>query len=75
MYTRGTDGVMSARNRILAELERRDEVTPELCALVNWVLCGDEGLPAAALFPPDAADRLATSCTLACHLPGRDARP
>lgn len=68
MRTRGTDGLMLARNRLLAELERSREVTPELCDLANWIICGDEGLPLDALFPPEAVARLKASCTLACPL-------
>lgn len=68
---RGTDGVMLARNRVLAELERGAEVSPDLCAIVNWVICGDEGLGIEALFPAEAAERLMAACTLACPLPNR----
>ena len=68
MNSRGTDGLMLARNRVLAELERRGEVTPELCELTNWILCGDEGLSVEALFPAEAARRLTASCNLVCNL-------
>jgi len=68
---RGTNGVMLARNRVLVELERRREVSPELCELTNWVLCGDEGLGIEALFPAEVAERLLAGCTLACPLPRR----
>lgn len=73
MRTRGTDGLMLARNRVLAELERGGPVTSELCELANWIICGDEGLPLEAIFPPEAADKLASHCTLACHLDPRRA--
>jgi len=69
MYRRGTDGVMLARNRVLAEIERLGEVTPELCELANWVLCGDEGPEVDAIFPPEAAAKLTRTCTLVCPLP------
>lgn len=71
MNTRGTDGLMLARNRVLAELEQHGQVTPELCDLANWVICGDEGLPLDALFPPEAAEQLTRGCTLACPLSQR----
>ncbi len=70
MYTRGTDGLMLARNRILAELERGVGPTPEMCELASWIICGEEGLPLEALFPPEAAERLRSGCQLACRLPG-----
>lgn len=73
MDRRGTDGLMLARNRVLAELERCGEVTPELCDLINWIICGDEGLPVGAIFPAEVADRLAAACTLVCRLPGASA--
>lgn len=73
MRRRGTEGVMLARNRVLAELERSHEVSAEVCALANWVICGDEGLSLDALFPPEAAGRLTAACTLACPLPARAA--
>ena len=69
MYTRGTESLMLARNRVLAELERRGEVTQELCDLTNWIICGDEGLPVGAIFPSEVAEKLAAACTLVCHLP------
>ena len=68
MNSRGTDGLMLARNRVLAELERRGEVTPELCELTNWILCGDEGLSVEALFSAEAARQLTASCSLVCHM-------
>lgn len=68
---RGTEGVMLARNRVLAELDRSPEVTRELCELTNWILCGDEGLGIDALFPAEAAERLMAACTLVCPLPNR----
>ncbi len=74
MRTRGTDGLMLARNRVLAELERRGQVTPELCDLANWIICGDEGLPLEAIFPPEAASKLTSHCTLVCHLNPRRSR-
>lgn len=70
MRTRGTDGLMLARNRVLAEIERAGDVTPELCDLTNWIICGDEGLSLEAIFPPAVAARIAESCTLVCRLPG-----
>lgn len=69
MNVRGTEGVMLARNRVLAELDSGREIGPELCELTNWIICGDEGLPLEALFPREAAGRLAAACTLACKLP------
>lgn len=72
MAMRGTDGVMLARNYVLAQIERGVEITPEICEITNWVICGDEGLPVEAVFPPEVAERLSVSCLLACPLPRRD---
>ncbi len=69
MRTRGTDGLMLARNRVLAEVRRHGGVTPEICDLTNWIICGDEGLTVDALFPPEVAAELTGACTLVCHLP------
>ena len=71
MRTRGTDGVMLARNRVLVELERDGEVSPELCELASWVICGEEGPTLEGLFPAEAARKLRATCNLACPLTGQ----
>ena len=59
MATRGTDGLMLARNYVLSQIERGAEISRELCEITNWIICGDEGLTVDALFPPEVAAELA----------------
>ena len=69
METRGTDGVMMARNRVRRLLQVAQKPSEEACSLACHVVCGDDGLTLEQVFPPEEAKRLTEACALACPVP------
>ncbi len=69
MITRGTDGLMLARNRIRKLLRERGKPDTLVCELARKITCCDEGLTVTELFAPDEAQQIIAHCDLACPLP------
>lgn len=73
MKTRGTDGLMLARNRVRRLLRERGEPDTLVCELTRQIVCCDEGLTVRELFLPDEAERIIQHCELTCPV-GNDVR-
>ncbi|MGQ9628402.1 MAG: hypothetical protein ACUVV0_16050 [Anaerolineae bacterium] len=71
MKSRGVDGVMTARNKARAIMQKEGKVTEEVCELVRRVVCGDEGPSVKDLFPEEEAEEIIEKCELVCPLPGQ----
>ncbi len=69
MKKRGTDGVMTARNKARAIIKKSGAVSEEVCNLVRRVICGDEGLSVGTLFTEAEAEQIVQVCELFCPLP------
>lgn len=69
MFTKGTDGLMLARNRIRKLLRERDKPDAFVCELARQITCCDEGLTVTELFAPDEAQQIIAHCELTCPLP------
>lgn len=66
MKTRGTDGIMLARNRIRRLLRERGEADALACELTRKITCCDEGLTVRELFKADEAEQIIQKCELTC---------
>lgn len=66
MVTKGTDGLMLARNRIRKLLRERGKPDTLVCELAREITCCDEGLTVTELFAPEEAQQIITHCELVC---------
>lgn len=69
MFTKGTDGLMLARNRIRKLLRERGKPDNLVCELAREITCCDEGLTVTELFAPDEAKQIIAHCDLVCPVP------
>lgn len=74
MITKGTDGLMLARNRIRKLLRERGKPDTLVCELAREITCCDEGLTVTELFAADEARLIIAHCELACPVPETRAR-
>ncbi|MDH7489297.1 MAG: hypothetical protein QHH80_07290 [Anaerolineae bacterium] len=69
MITKGTDGLMLARNRIRKLLRERGKPDTLVCELTREITCCDEGLTVTELFAPEEAEQIIAHCDLVCPVP------
>jgi len=74
MITKGTDGLMLARNRIRKLLRERGKPDALVCQLAREITCCDEGLTVSELFAPEEAAQIISHCELVCPVPDSQRR-
>jgi hypothetical protein len=75
MKTKGTDGLMLARNRVRRLLNEQGQPDALACELTRHITCCDEGLTVGELFSPEEAEQLVSHCYLTCPIPPENSAP